>query len=500
MIPSVQINKVSGSLGVSPTQDVIGKLAIIAPRVQGPSMKKGPSTPTLQSKPGNVNALFDYGLVDEIAEYVITESKNAVLIVAQDFSTPAALGTPVVVGSGNLASGDITADSAFGPVDDFDVAIRWTLGGVLGTGPVKYQYSIDSRDVADTAKVWSAVQSLGTATTIAIPTTGIILDLANAKTVATGDYFKVHVTGPRLTDADVQPALDRLGRSTLPWEIALIEGIDATSTTVANADAFLAGLEAKGKYRAFIVGARLRNQASESETDYIAAMASAWGSVASIRGSVTADGGYLTSVPRGVDMIRKTSIPYAARLMSVGVTVDAARVRDDNLPNVRLVDGDGNGQFHDELNDPGLDDQRLVSMRSFSNKSGAFITNPLVISNPGNDFQLMQQVRTVNRGCELAFGALTDELSDGIFTDQTTGFIREDAAQDLEGPPNNAMRAELGKKVTFIGFTLSRDDVFTPPTAVLTGQIKTIMPVYIKGFLVQSTLVRTITVSTTVGG
>jgi len=501
MIPNVTIQKVSGSLGVSPAQNPVGILAIVAPLVQGPSMKKGPSTPSMQTKPSRVNDLYDYGLIDDVAEYVIDTAGKPVVLVPQAPSTPGVFGIPVVAGTGTLASGDITADAIFAPTDDFDIAVRWTAGATIGVTGGKYQYSLDSRDVADTAKVWSAVQALGTAEAINIPSTGVVIDLANGKTVATGDYFKVHVTGPRLTDSDANTALTAsLGRANLPWEIALIEGLDATSTTVANCDAFLAGLEARGLYKAFIVGARLRAQATETEAAYLTAMTTAWGSVGSIRGSVTADGGYLTSVPRGVDMVRKTSVPYAARLMSVDVTVDAARVRDGNVPGSRIVDGDGNAQFHNEDLDPGLDAQRLVTLRSFGNRAGVYITNPNVISTPGNDYVLMQQVRTMNRACELAFSALTDELSDSFFTDKTTGFIREDSAQALEAPPNNAMRAELGKKVTFVGFSLNRDDVFTPPTANLAGQVKLIMPIYIKGFTVQATLVRTITVSTTAGG
>lgn len=500
-VPSVSITKTRGSLGVVPTTNPVGILALIAPLVQGPSMKKGPSTPTLQSKPSQVNSLWDYCLLDDVAEYVITESGKPVLIVPQAPTTAGVLGTPSVHGSGNLASGDITADAIFAPTDDFDLAVRWTFGGTIGTGPIKFQYSIDSRAIDDENKTWSAVQSLGTAEAINFPSTGVVLDLANGKTVVTGDYFTVHVTGPRLTDSDVSAALTALGRASLPWEVLDVEGIDASSTTAANVNTFLAQQEALGKFKAFVIGARLRDQSTnETEAAYLTAMTTAWSGVGTIRGSVTADGGYLTSVPRGVDMIRKTSVPYAARLMAVDYTVDAARVRDGNLDSVRIVDGNGVAQFHDEQLDPGLDDQRLVTLRSFANKAGVFITNPNIISTPGDSYVLMQQARTMNRACEIAFAQLTEELSDSFFTDKTTGKIREDSAQALEAPVKAAIGTEMGKKVSGFDFRLDRDTVFTPPTANLSGDINIQMPIYIKGFTINANLVKTITVATTAGG
>lgn len=499
-VPSVSITKTRGSLGVPPTTNPVGILALIAPLVQGPSMKKGPSTPTLQTKPSQINNLWDYCLLDDVAEYVVTESGKPILIVPQAPSTAGVLGTPSVHGSGNLASGDITADAIFAPTDDFDLAVRWTNGGTIGTTGPKFQYSTDSRDITDENKTWSAVQSLGTAEAINFPSTGVVLDLANGKTVATGDYFTVHVTGPQLTDADVTTALAALGRANLPWEVLDVEGIDASSTTVANVNSFLQQQEALGKFKAFVLGARLRHQSTgETEAAYLTAMTSAWSGVGTIRGSVTADGGYVTSVPRGIDMVRKTSMPYAARLMAIDYTVDAARVKDGNLTGVRIVDGNNVAQFHDEQLDPGLDDQRLVVLRSFSNKAGTFLNNPNIISTPGDSYVLMQQARTMNRACEVAFGVLTDELSDSFFTDKTTGKIREDSAQTLESPVKSAIGTEMGKKVSGYNFTLDRDTVFQPPTASLSGDVNIQMPIYIKGFVINSNLVKTITVPTSGG-
>lgn len=488
-VPGVQINKTDGNLGVPSITNPTGIVALIAPRNTGPAS----GTPALVTKPSNIRATYGEGLISEIPAVIIPSTKKPMLLIPQTASTPGSYGTVVYTGTGSLGGGGFIVGSGT-PVDDINFTVLFTLGGTTGTGPITYQYSLDARAVGDPAKVYSAPISLGVGLVITVAGTGITVTLTTAKTIVTGDSFIIPAIGPRLTDSDVLTALTALGLAKLPWECVLIAGIDASSTTVSNADTFLAGQEALGKYRMFIANAPLRT-AAQTEAQYLTAETTLWGAVASIRGCMGADGEYLTSPQRGVDMIRATSIPFAAMLMSQGVTVDAAEVDLGPLPGVRTVDANGNPVFHDESLNPGLDDQRLVTLRSINNKIGVFVNNPKVISTPGSDYVYAQQVRTMNRACELAFGELTNWLSRKCFTDITTGFIREDSAQDIDNAVNNPILSELGKQVTYVAFTLNRDDVLAPPTANLTGTIKMIMPVYIKGFVVNASFQRTITVS-----
>ncbi len=491
-VPNVTINKTDGALGVPPITNPTGILALIAPR----SLASGPAsgTPALATKPTLIRATYGDGLISEIPSVVIPITKKPMLILPMTASTAPAFGAATYVGTGTLSVAVPTAAGA-NAVDDFTVFVQFTLGGTTGTGPIGFQYSLDSRAYGDPAKVWSGVIQLGSALTYLIPGTGVTLTFITAKTAVTGDYFSLAVTGPRLSDSDVATALIALGNAKLPWEAVLIAGLDASSTTVSNLDTFLAGQELLGKYRMFIASAPLRTPLTQTEAQYLVAQTTLWGSVASARGCVSADGEHLTSPQRGFDMQRAASIPFAAWLLANDVTVDAAQVDLGNLPAVRIVDVNGNPQFHDESLYPGLDDQRLVTLRTINNKIGVFINNPKVISTPGSDYVYAQQLRTMNRACELAFGELTNQLSKGVMTDAVTGLIREDYAQAIENAVNNPILAELGKKVTSVGFFLNRDDVLTPPTANLTGTIKLVMPVYVKGFTVNATFAKTVTVS-----
>ena len=489
-VPVVVITKIDGQTGVPLAPDPRGVLALIAPCQQGALL-----TPANITKPANALTTYGYGMATSYLYYHLPVVKKQVLYTRQSTTVAPVTGTFTYTGTG-LLSGSITQTGT--PLDDFQGMVQFVVGGTTGITGITYQTSIDGRAFGDPAKVWSAVQALGVGLTITVPNTGITYTLVTAKTVVAGDWFVVNITGPRFNDADVSAALTALGNSGQPWEMLLVLGIDATTTTLSNIDTFLAGLESSGKYKGFIVNARLRAQdGSETEAQYLTALTTLYSGSASIRGDLTADGSYFTDPLRGIDVVRSTAWGFVPRLMSQGVTIDAAQVDLGPIPNVRITDANGNAKYHDEQLNPGLDDQRMVTYRTFNNKVGVFINNPKVISTPGSDYFFAQQIRTMNRAYELAFGPLTDKLSKGGFKDPVTARIREDSAQDIESAVNNPIVEELGKSVVFINFTLSRDDdVSSNAGATLTGTINLIMPFYIKGFQVNARFQRTVSAST----
>lgn len=488
-VPSVVINKSDGNTGVAALANPVGILAVIAPCEKGSA-----ATPVQVTKPATALSTFGYGLLSSIAAYGIPITKKPMVLVRASATTPGALGAFVYTGTGTLSS-FITQTPATAPLADFSVVVQFIAGGTTGTTGITYRYSTDARAVSDPAKNWSAVQSLGTGLVVAIPNTGISMTFVTAKTVVAGDSFTVPATGPRLTTSDVTTAMNALKLSNLPWEAVLIAGHDATSTTVSNSDSSLAALELNGRFRGFIASAVPRS-AAQTESQYLTAMTAAFGSAASIRGCVGADAEYVTDPVYGFDVVWPKGISFACRLLSLDVTVDAAR-NESPLQGVRIVDALGNPVFHDEVNDPGLDDQRLVVNRSWANKAGVYINNPRVISSPGSDYVFAQHWRTMNRACELAFGALVDEMSKGVFKDLATLKIREDEAVRIENAVNNPILAELGRKVAYVKFTLSRDDDLGSNAGVtLSGTVEIVMPTYIKGFAVNAKFSRGVTVTT----
>lgn len=490
MLPTASISKQDGNTGVPLSSNPLGICAIIAPCQQGTV-----NTPAMGTKPQSISSTYGIGLLAEAAAYMLPNNGGKpVVLIRGAASTLGTFGAFTYTGTGTLA-GSVTGDAASHPFDDFPLVVLFTVGGTTGIAGIKYKWSIDEKAISDPSKTWSAETALGVALTIAIPNTGITVDLVTAKTVVAQDSFAVQAIGPRMTDADVLTSLDALRRANLPWECVLVLGIDATATTVNNLDTWLAARETEGKYRFGVVNAALRTPATQTEAQYLTAQTTAWNATASIRVHVGADGSYITSPIQGVNMTRPTSLDFVTRLMKIDVTTDAARVSDGPLPSVSITDANGNPVFHNEAIDPGLDDQRLVTHRTFDGKQGAFICNPRVLATNGSDYVYAQDIRTINRACELAWGAMTNDLSQGVFTDRNTGKIREDSAQAIESGINNVIDTEFAKKVSYVQFTLSRDDLIAGNAgSTLTGTIALIMPAYVKQFSGNAKFIKTVAV------
>jgi hypothetical protein len=484
MIPNARVTKNDGNTGVAAPSSQ-GICAIIAPCAAGVA-----NQPASATKAGTVLTNFGLGILTEYAAHMLDVTGKPVVLVKATASTAAAYGTVAFAGTGT----SVPTAGATAPVDDFDVLVEIVVGGTRGTDGITYTESLDG------GKTVSAVKALGTATSIVIPNSGVTILLA-AGTLVAGDTITVKTTSPRLTTADVSAALEALRVSQLRWEYLLVGGHEATATTVSILDLWLAAREAEGKFRGFIVNARPRG-AAETEAEYAIAMATAFNAAASIRGHVCVDGGdVVSSVPgRGITIKRGTALALAARLMKIAYGTDASFVEDGPVAGgFTLADAVGNPNNHDEAMYPGLDDLRLVTLRSIDNKTGTYITNPNVISPIGSDFVWAQHVRTMNRACELVYAKLTGQLSRGLRKNLKPGplgeiYVAEEDALLLDAMANADLN-ELRGQVTDLRFRLSRlDDVGSNGPKILSGDLEISSLVYVKGFAVNASFVRSISV------
>lgn len=484
MIPIVKVTKLDGNTGVAAPSSR-GICAVIAPSSSGTA-----NQPISVTKAGLALTTFGDGVLTEDAAYLLAQTGNPVVLVKGAASTAAAYSAVTLTGTGT----SVVTAGATAPVNDFPVIVTVVVGGTRGTDGITYTYSLDG------GLTTSAIQALGTATAIVIPNTGVTLNLA-AGTLIAGDVIKVTTTGPKMSVSDISTALEALRTSSLAWEGVLIDGHDAAAATVSALDTWLAAREAEGKYRLFVVNARLKT-AGESEAAYLTAMATAWNPVASIRGCVGADGGDLTSaVPgRGYTLKKPTALGLMARAMRNGFGADPARVSDGPLGGFGLPDAGGNPKNHDEALYPGLDALRLVTLRTFDRRNGTFITNANAISSAGSDFVWIQHLRTMNRACELAFDVLVGQLSRGVNTSPKKGptgqvYIAEEDALRIEALVNQALN-ELRGQVQDLRFNLTRtDDIGSNGAAVLNGDVQLLALRYAKEFDVNASFVRSITAS-----
>lgn len=433
-----------------------------------------------------------YGPLTEFAAYDISVANQPTLLVKSVPTYPGSYGT--ITQNMGTGTGGVTA-GATAPFDTYDVEVTITNGGTRGTDGITYTYSLDGGNST------SGTQSLGTATTLTIPNSGVSFNLA-AGTYATGATWSVFTERPLMNDTDVLTSLTALSQTRLPWEGAYVD-CSATSSTVGLIDTFLSGLEGKGIFKFVIINSRFKanpQPTAETESAYAAALSSTFGTSTSIRMVVGADGGHIPSQITGFNQKRPTGIILAARAMSIPIGTDPAWVATGPLTGVSISDGSGNPLDHDEDLFPDLDNLRLTSLRSFSpgGPQGVYITNATTIQPSGGAFPYLQHIRIMNRACEIAWFALTTQLSRGVRKnpkpDPVTGAVTifEPDAAAIESIVNDALAQPLKGQVSAAAFSLSRTDDLNAVPTVVTGLLSIVALAYIKGYVVTAAFTKTL--------
>lgn len=477
MLPRVKVQKVNGGTGVvRPSED--GVLAVIAPAQAGTQ-----NMPVGYTRGTQAQTDFGNSPLAECIAYVTDETENPVLAIRPTCSTAASYGSITTTGAG---SSTITAGTT-APDDDYPALVVFTVGGTIGDVGILYTTSLDGGETT------SAVTALGTANTLTIPSSGVSFALG-AGTILANETVSVQCTGARSTNSDLVTALEALRVTQQAWEAVLIYG-DATSTTVSTVDTWLTSLQAMGMFRSAVLGARLK-EAGESEATYATAMQTAFGSAVSDQLLVCADGALQPQPLTGLSLPRSAALFVAARGMSIDIATDPAYVDLGPIDGVQLDDDNGNPVFHDEQIYPGLDDQRLTTLRSFPGNDGVYITNANILHSSGSDYTFWQYVRVMNNACEDAFQLLTKKLSLGVQIDNN-GHITETSAQGLESYVQEVLEKNYltisPARVSAIQFTVSRDDDLSsngPGLLTCTMQINGLR--YIKQFQVNAGYVSSI--------
>lgn len=474
MIPAVEIRKADFSTGVV-RPSVEGVAAVIAPAEKGAL-----NTPLQVMRRDTAVDEYGYGPLSEDGAYIMKESGHPVVLIRGDASTAGDYGTVTTTGGGTSA----ITEGATEPLDGYDVVVKFIDAGTIGVTGITYQYSLDG------GLHYSAKKALGTANTIAIPNTGVSLALG-AGTILAGETVEVSTTGPQLASTDLPDALEALRVSNLPWEVLFIDA-PADAALVALVDAWLEELEAAGKFRAFVTNTRFRNRATpETEAAYRTAMQTATASMASIRGTVAADGGDLTSVITGVVQTRPAALGLVGRAMAVDISTEPAYKADGPIAGFQLADARGNPKYHDEYLYPGLDDLRLATFRTFPGEEGlAYITNSNLTSPLNSDYVFLPHARVMNRLCEVAYQLLSTRLSKGVRKQRKPApggavYILEDEALDIESYVQVGVEKVAKGRASGVVFSLMRDDdISSNAGAEINASLAVASLAYIKKFKV----------------
>jgi hypothetical protein len=464
-LPKVTLTELDGALGVLPAS-AGAMLAIVGASSKGPV-----DVPSAFGRVQNLTATFGDGPMVEAAAHHIERNGGLVLCVRTGDSVAGDAGTL----DDSLVTGTsvVTLDPSGEPLDDFEAYFRVVKNGTVGTAGITFQWSLDG------GRTLSPETALGTATEWTFPDSGGLKLMFAAGTLVGGDTVTFTTTAPQWNGTELQTALDALGFSSALWAIVEVVGaIDANTFDVV--DAKIAGLNAGGKYRAWMGNTRLPDE-GEDEGTYLAAMSLMFGAKATTMGGLCAGSCKLRSSVSGRIYRRPVVMPVAARQANVSEEVDIADVNLGSLSGVSIRDVNGNPDQHDEAVNPGLDDARFITLRTWEGYQGVYITRPRIFSADGSDFSLVPH-RLVMNICEAALRVyFIRRLNRPIRVDPTTGFILEEEALEIEAGALSTMRAVLmaKPKASGVQFRLSRTDNLLV-TKTLTGDARIIPLAYIE--------------------
>jgi hypothetical protein len=456
--PSVIITELDGALGVLPPS--AGRLlAVVGPASNGPI-----AVPATFARVRDLVSTFEGGPAVEAAGYYIDTYGRPVLFVRCDASID---GTVSAVVSEPLdGTSIVTIAPAPTPNDDYEFVLKIVGPGTVATAGVTYKLSYDG------GRSFGATTSLGTANTIEIPGAGgVSFELAPG-TLSAGATFTARAVGPSYSEVDLGTALGALAASSVQWEICQIVG-SLTAGLIDKIEAGFSGLFSVGKYRSWVGHCRMPT-VGESEANYLNAMSTAFGTKATVFGSIYAGACKLSSAVTGRKYRRPVSFATAAREQSVSEEIDIADVNLGSLVGVSIRDDNGNADEHDESLNPGLDDARFAVLRTWDGLAGVYVNRPRLFSPEGSDFQLMPHRRVLN----LAHSALRmyfiRRLNKPIRVNGTTGFILESEAREIEAGATAAMTSVLlaKPKASGVQFTLSRhDNLLSTKTITGSGRV-----------------------------
>lgn len=446
-LPGMTVTELDGALGAVPVGTRV--LAVVGVSSSGPI-----ATPAAFGNKTALAAAFGVGPLVEMAARAI-DAGCVALVCRTGQTTDGATGTIDVSKVTGTASGGgfITATAGAKPYDDYQLVVKIVTGGTTGTAGIIYQVSLDG------GRTYGPQTALGTGLIIAPSNTGISITLTTGKTFIAGDYFSATTTAPAPNSSEVTTALTAIKNTASPWaDAGLAFPIDATIFDAVNT-AF-AAMAAAGKPRYFVGGFRIPTDA-ESESTYRTAFQTALSAKSTVYGTICAGAMQLTSSISGFSYRRSIVFHVAPLTASVAEHIDVADVNLGAAIGGSLTDSNGNNVYHDEAINPGLDDDRACTMRTWDGDlQGAYITRPRVFSATGSDFSIAPLRRVMNIARIAVRSYLIRRLNRPVQLDKKTGYILEADAVEIEAGCNAALRSVLGAEPKASGWNTAvhRDD------------------------------------------
>jgi hypothetical protein len=353
--------------------------------------------------------------------------------------------------NGSTSAVTVTLDGTNGAWDDYYAMVKCVGSGTRGTAGIKLQVSLDA------GRTFGPVLSLGTATTLAIPNSGLTINFG-AGDLKSGDHWRFSTTAPAWDVAGVAAGIVALASSqygVAGWGSMHLVGVSSASD-VANFQSDLEALVAQFLYERMITSAAdalapvVWGGSGETETAWVTRVATAF-SAASAKRVCVAAGYYNMPSPypnayAGTPSYRR-SIAWAdaARRVKVATQRRGGAVSDGSLKTI-VVDpasdpGDG-FVYHDERNVQGLDAARFMTGITWPKRTGIFVCAENLMAPNGSQFTELVLGNVVDFASAIAYEIGVEEVSDDLLMTDAGTLDKIDALK-LAGKINGALKSRM---------------------------------------------------------
>ncbi len=353
------------------------------------------------------------------------------------FNTFPAAGSilPLTITRANPGSPSTSVITATGtPNDAYEVVFRIIAGGTVSTAGITYQYSLDG------GRNYSSVAALGTATSVAlldgVEPSGVTVALA-AGTLVSLDQVTFNTKAPHWQSSDLTLALAALRASNLKW--SFLHGIGGCDATLAGSvGGILAGWAGGTKFSFACLSARDKGT-NEPNATWIARLLANFASYADTR--IAEGAGYARiSCPITGRINRRPAMwTVVPRLIAQLPQIDPGKKSLGPLSSdVSIHDATNQLVEHDARINSALHDGRFVTLRTYDDESGVFITRGNLMG-PDSDIQRIAYRVVLDLAEEIYQKSMTAQLESefGIWPAGTTGKYK---AGDIYEP--HAIRIE----------------------------------------------------------
>lgn len=387
-----------------------------------------PNTIATYSRIPDLIAGEGQGPAVEDAAYILGNVGGSVRFMPTQTSVAGAAGSVTPSGGGPVVS------LAGTPNDDYQGKIRIMAGGALGVG--KFAYNLDGASVTDTSR-WSEVQTIPSGGTFVIPNTGITVTFA-AGTYVLNETYSWTSVAPMWNSTNLGTAFTQIGLlPALEWDFAIGSGMHATAAAGATQFAAMQTQLATLQSTYFRHKGGMVDVGNDTAANVITSLAAQVG----VR-VLGAFGGFVAPSAKpfpGWSMPTRRSVGAFGYLGARSlISTDLKRVRSGPIPGCTSVTHDG------YLQDAGLNDIKISTLRTYAGLTGFFPTNGWLKSQAGSDFRYWPHRRIMDTACNYVYSKQAQFIGEGLTVlADGTGRIDPGDADGFETEVNEGLRVLL---------------------------------------------------------